>query len=416
MSRVSVIGLGMSYQDLTGHHLSIIRQSDVLIGGVRHLSLFPDFPGEKIEITDNLKDITTFIQEYQDRKKIIVLASGDPLFYGIGGYLSKKLGKDKITIYPNISTISAAFARLNEPWQDAELISLHARQLSPWHIERIRNCSKAAILTDGVRTPEWLWKELKKEGITGFTIWVLEKLGEKDERINSFMGDDITGRKFSDPNIVVLLKDKIHPGLKYKDHSEKCPLETDLHIGMPESRFRHEKGLITKPEIRSITLSKLKLESHHTLWDLGAGSGSVSIEASFFIKTGQIIAVEKNLDRIKDIEYNRQAFAANTIKIVHANLPDGLDTLTRPDRVFIGGGGKCLQELVKQSASVMKKGGIMVVNTVLLVSVTSTLETLTQLNFKTDIVQVQISKGHKMPWNLMLKSQNPVFIISGEKI
>jgi len=407
MNRVSVIGLGMSWQDLTDRHLTIISQSDVLMGGVRHLALFPDFAGEKIEISNNLKEIAAFILKHQASRKITVVASGDPLFYGIGGYLSRKIGRDKITVYPNVSTVAAAFGRLGESWQDAELISLHGRKLTSAHLERIRNCQKAAVLTDGTRTPAWIQSKLRQAGIHGFTTCVLEKIGGKDETITWITGDDLCERDFSDPNIVILLKEK---------KETKKPLEeTRINIGMPETLFHHEKGLITKPEVRAVSLSKLKLMSDHILWDLGAGSGSISIEAHCFIKTGQIIAVEKNRNRIKDIEANKRKFNVDILKVVHAELPDGLENLPVPERVFIGGGGKNLAELIERSASFMKKGGRMVVNTVLLGSVSSVLEKLEELNFNTEIVQLQVSRGHPMPWNLMLKGQNPVFIISGEK-
>jgi len=407
MSRVSVIGLGMGYQDLTDRHLKIISQSDVLMGGIRHLSLFPDFMGEKIEITNNLKEIADFILKHQTSRKITVLASGDPLFYGIGGYLSKKIGKDNITIYPNVSSVAAAFARLGESWHDAELISLHGRELTKIHLEKIRNSKKAAILTDGTRTPAWFQSKIREAGIEKFRMCVLEKIGEKDEKISWLTDKDSNKKAFQEPNIVLLLK-------KEKD-IETPQSDNKINIGMPEDFFQHEKGLITKPEVRAVTLSKLKLESHHILWDLGAGSGSVSIEASLFVKTGQIVAVEKNKERILDIEANKRKFIVSNLEIVHAELPDGLKKIPTPDRIFIGGGGKNLPELVERSASFMGKGGVMVINTVLLGNVTSVLEKLDQLNFNTDIVQIQVSQGHPMPWNLMLKSQNPVFIISGEK-
>jgi precorrin-6Y C5,15-methyltransferase (decarboxylating) len=335
------------------------------------------------------------------------LASGDPLFYGIGGYLSKQLGRDKITIYPNVSTVAAAFARLGESWQNAELISLHGRQITPLHIEKIRNCHKAAILTDGTRTPVWLKSRLKEAGIKGFRTCVLEKIGENDENISWLTDDNLYERSFQDPNIVLLLKEK-----KENDTTRS---KIKINIGMPEAFFHHEKGLITKPEVRAVSLSRLKLMRDNILWDLGAGSGSISIEAHCFIKTGQIIAVEKNLNRIKDIEKNKRKFSVDILTIVQSELPDGMEKLPAPDRVFIGGGGKNLLELVERSAFFMKKGGVMVVNTVLLGNVTSVLEKMDQLNFNTNIVQIQVSHGHHMPWNLMLKSQNPVFIISGEK-
>jgi len=407
MKRVSVIGLGMSRNDLTGQHLTIISESDVLVGGARHLSYFPEFSGEKIEVTDNLKEVTTYIQDNIMTRKITVIASGDPLFYGIGGYLAAKLGHDRVTVYPNISSVAAAFSRLGESWQDAELISLHGRPLTDVHLEKIRVCRKTALLTDSTQTPAWIWSELVRHEITGFIPIVLEKIGESDERIRRFTGNDIQKAKFTEPNVLILLKNK------QTDMVEKSIPRKGF--GLPEKRYQHEKGLITKPEVRAVSLSKLRLENHHVFWDLGAGSGSVSVEASGFLKTGRVISVEKNRDRIRDIEKNRDRFGVQNMSVIQADLPDGMDTLADPDRVFMGGGGMNLKPILQKTAGRMKSGGIIVVNTVLLDSVSVSLETLEELNFITEIVQVQVSRGHRMPQSLMLKSQNPVFIISGEK-
>lgn len=408
MNKVSVIGMGMSFQDLTGRHLDIISSSDVLIGGSRHLDCFPDFKGEKIEITRNLKEIAAFILNHQTDKKITVLASGDPLFYGIGSYLAQKLGRENMVVFPNVSTVAAAFACIGEPWQDAALISLHGRDITVLHVEKIRTAEKAAVLTDRKNTPVRILSELEKAGVHDFKPCVIERIGEPDQGITFLSADDRELKAFKEPNILLLLK----------ENDKKKDLVTEnaqIHIGMPEDSFDHQKGLITKPEVRAVSLSKLKLESSSILWDLGAGSGSISIEAGVFIQTGKIFAVEKNPDRIRDIESNTAKFCASAVTAVHAELPRGLETLPAPDRVFIGGGGRYLEQIVEQSAGYLKKKGIMVINTVLLDNVAKIIKTLDTLNFSTEIVQIQVNCGHKMPWNLMLKSYNPVFIISGEK-
>jgi precorrin-6Y C5,15-methyltransferase (decarboxylating) len=193
---------------------------------------------------------------------------------------------------------------------------------------------------------------------------------------------------------------------------EKMP----LLIGAPDSWYDHHKGLITKSEIRAITLSKLRLASEHILWDLGAGSGSVSVEASLIVKKGKIFAVEKNSERIEHIKKNKKRFDIGNLTVIQAELPEGLEKLPRPDRIFIGGGGRQLKSIITAAAPYLKPEGMMVVNTVLIPNFEAARATLEKLDFNTEIIQVQINRSRQMPWAERLEAVNPVWIISGFRI
>ena len=171
--------------------------------------------------------------------------------------------------------------------------------------------------------------------------------------------------------------------------------------------------MITKSEIRAVSLAKLQLRPGQVLWDLGAGSGSISIEASLLVGDGQVIAVEKNKKRIKQIQSNIEQFQITNMDVIQAKLPDGLADLPSPDRIFIGGGGRDLKEIIKAADHFLTGNGIVVVNTVLLPNVFAAAETLEMLGFITSMVQVQVSHSHKMPWAARLEAQNPVWIVSG---
>ncbi|MCP5048927.1 MAG: precorrin-6Y C5,15-methyltransferase (decarboxylating) subunit CbiT [bacterium] len=207
---------------------------------------------------------------------------------------------------------------------------------------------------------------------------------------------------FAEPNLVILKRGPQDPNLT-----------KTLYLGMPDNYYHHEQGLITKSEIRAITLSKLRLSRDHILWDLGAGSGSVSIEASLLVSGGKIFALEKKPQRIEQIEINKNRFGATNIEIVQAMLPDGLERLPRPDRIFIGGGGRNLENIIQAAIPYLKREGLVVVNTVLVQNIYTAMETLKALDFKTTCVQVQISRSRDMPWGERLEAQNPVWIISG---
>jgi precorrin-6B C5,15-methyltransferase / cobalt-precorrin-6B C5,C15-methyltransferase len=186
-----------------------------------------------------------------------------------------------------------------------------------------------------------------------------------------------------------------------------------LLLGAPDAWFEHEKGLITKAEIRAVTLSKLRLGPRHTLWDLGAGSGSVGIEAALFITAGKIIAVEKDPRRVAQIKANAKRFGVKNLRAVQAAVPEGLAGLPRPHRVFIGGGGRHLPGIITAAARCLRPDGILVVNTVLLKNLDAAAETLRQLGFRTEIVQVQVLRGQDMPFSARLEALNPVWIITG---
>jgi precorrin-6Y C5,15-methyltransferase (decarboxylating) len=198
---------------------------------------------------------------------------------------------------------------------------------------------------------------------------------------------------------------------------KRSPVETTqktrLHLGALDSWYDHGKGLITKSEIRVLTLSKLRLETNHILWDLGAGSGSVSIEASLFVKKGEIIAVEQDSSRIEHIKNNKKQFGVNNLKIFHAQLPDGLANLPQPDRVFIGGGGRDLKDIISASAQYLKPRGVIVINTVLIPNMLIALTILKKMEFETDCLQIQINRCQEMPWAERFEAQNPVWIITG---
>jgi len=232
--KINIIGLGLSIDDLTQKHINIINKADILIGGKRHLEYFKNIKAQTITITKDIKKIIETIKEKSSTSKIVVLASGDPLFYGIGSTLVQALGKDNINIFPNISSVVAAFSKIKETWHDAKLISLHGRQISDLE-EIFLKETKIAILTDLKQTPSWIAKNLKsyiesnkffyKEHIKSdqttnyenskihnrgnfhIKMYVFEQLGSLNEKISSY--NDISlvlDKDFKMPNLVILKK------------------------------------------------------------------------------------------------------------------------------------------------------------------------------------------------------------------
>jgi precorrin-6Y C5,15-methyltransferase (decarboxylating) len=394
--------MGMTLDDLTARHLEIIDRADILVGGKRLLNHFDESRARKKNIGKDIDEIVDFVRQEMKHNKVVVLASGDPMFFGIGRRLVKEIGIRHTVVYPNISSVSAAFAKIREPWDDALVISLHGRKNQNQLYKALEEENKIAVLTDPQNNPAWLAGRLLENQFSNYKMCVLEALGAESEKIGWYSLDQAAEMKFGDPNLVILKRSP-------SDRKENLP----LHSGAPDSWYDHEKGLITKSEIRAIVLSKLRLSTEHILWDLGAGSGSVAVEAALTVQKGKIFAVEKYSNRITHINNNRKKFGITNLKVIQAELPEGLNELPRPDRVFIGGGGRQLNPIITVAAQNLKPGGVMVVNTVLIPNVETARAALDDLGFKTEIIQAQINRSRPMPWAERLEASNPVWIISG---
>lgn len=414
MIPVHVIGMGLGPEDLTARHHKIISQAQILAGGRRHLACFKDHPAEKKRITRDMRGLIRHIRIEMREKLVVVLASGDPNFFGIAPLLVESLGTENVVIHPNISSVAAAFSRIKERWDDAVVVSLHGRRPENSFLDAVAASPKVVLFTDSKTTPAWLARQLIKAGHEQARMCVLENLGAPDEHVAWYLPAEAANRTFAALNVVVVRK-SLTP-----DRDPALPLDSNgrlrLQIGMPEGCYLHETELITKAEVRAVSISKLRLWPGLTLWDLGAGSGSVAIEASLLLRGGKVIALEQDPQRISHIRQNRKRFKVRNLEIVQARLPDGLEGLSPPDRIFIGGGGKDLLPIIKAAAGHLKPGAVMVVNTILLASLDSAMTLLKRLGFAAEVIQVQVSRGRTMPFGERLEALNPVWIVSGLKL
>ena len=404
MKPVTIIGMGLSPGDLTETHKEMIRHADILMGGERHLSYFKDTPAIKRSIGKDLKEAVAFIRSHMEKSAIVVLASGDPLFFGIGSVITGALDPDQVEIMPNISSIAAAFARIKEPWSHAKIISLHGRNKEAELLEAVNTHDRVGVFTDPKKNPTWLAGFLIERDAGDIQMGVFEKLGTPEEKTGWYALAEAAALVFEEPNVIIL-----------KGQPKKMTPALPLHLGMEEADFEHERGLITKSEIRAVTLAKLRLLPHHILWDLGAGSGSVAIEAALFLNKGKIFAIEQKAERVNQIKTNITRFGVTNIEAMSAVLPEGLNDLPAPDRVFVGGGGRDLDRIIAAVAPLIKPDGVMVINAVLLDNLETAVKALKKSGFQTEVIQVQIQHSRAMPWSERFEAQNPVWIITGKK-
>ncbi len=407
MNTVHVVGLGMSPADLTPGAWELIWEAQVLVGGRRLLGYFPDHPAVKITLGKDPEAVLKQLPELAAAKRVVVLASGDPNFYGVAPLVVKILGADRVAIYPNVTAVQAACARLKISWQDAAIISLHGRGLGPL-AAALGRAEKLIIYTDPEHTPAAIATFLLQQGNATARLWVLEDLGQPTERITRLIPEEARGREFSPLNLVVVLEE-------FAGFPEGQPRPGALHLGLPEDALAHEAGLITKSEVRAVVLAKLQLGPGQVLWDLGAGCGSVSLEASLLLPGGQICAVERDPGRAAQIRANRAKFGVPNLEVVEGCAPECLATLPRPQRVFVGGGGGKLRDILKEAMARLAPGGLVVLSATLLETLESARQTLTTAGWPYEVVHLQVSRSRSLGEGAYLQALNPVWIISGWK-
>lgn len=402
MEKVIIIGMGVSPADLTAAHLEIIHSADLLMGGRRYLDPFVDLAVEKYLIGGNVAEVIEILRRRKPGQRVVVLASGDPLLFGIGARICRELGEDQVIVLPNVSAIAAAFARIKTPWDDAAIVSLHGRQRQYHLLDALKSHDLIGVLTDPERSPQWLAGWLLERGVDRVDMAVCEQLGTPREKIRWYPLQAAAECEFSQPNVVILKRRLAGP-----------PPGMGIQLGMADTDFAHERGLITKAEVRAVSLAKLRLKPGLTLWDLGAGSGAVGIEAAALLGAGRIFAVEQKAERVAQIRENARRLGAYNHQVIQARLPDGLDPLPRADRIFVGGGGRHLAAIIDCAGRKLGDQGILVANTVLMDNLTGAVSAMAAAGMTTEVVQLQISRSKTMPWSRRLEAENPVWVITG---
>lgn len=398
MKKIYVVGAGVQGQEgFSGRALELIQSSQVLMGGAEHLALFPEFPGEKILIDNNFSEIAELLK--QGHRQTVVLASGDPLFFGVGRRLLRNFSADELEFIPNVSSVQYAFAKLGEPWDDAIFLSAKGRGIGG-AVDRIVANDKAAILTDAVNTPAAIAAELVRRGRDGYAAYLCENLGTSRERIVSTDVRGLLEITAAPLNVLILIKEYDAEG---EDHVPT--------LGIPDEEFATAHKSITREEIRVVTLAKLKLRHDMVLWDIGAGSGSVSIEADHLLPNGRIFAVERNAQCISHIKQNFGKFNVRQACLVEGEAPACLDGLPDPDRVFIGGSGGNLWAILQAVDERLPTGGRVVINAITFDTLTASSEFFANAGYQLEITTLNVARTRPGTEYKMFEAYDPVYII-----
>jgi len=379
--------------------LRFVAAAQVLAGGRRQLALFPDHAGEKIIIG---RDAASFVKRIKVRlrgKNIAVLASGDPNFYGIAALVYDNFPKDDILVIPNSTAFQAAFARIREPWDEARFISVHGRSMKALD-GIIRTPGTFIVYCDGVNTPAAAAAYLikKDRALDSCKVWVFDSLGTQAEKI--FSGSLKQALRLKNTALSMMIIKNNAP----------CIVPS---IGIPDSSFAHQRGMITRRDVRLSALARLELAGGLVLWDIGAGSGSVAVEAANVYPGIAVYAVEKDPGRFRQLQKNIQKFRLPNITAVHGSAPAAFSDMPSPDRIFIGGSGGELDAILKYAKLRLKPGGCIVVNCVVLESLEAVIACFKKWKWHYEVTSMQLANLTSGSTPELFRAENPVFIIHG---
>lgn len=329
-----------------------LNSADIVYGGARHLALAGDLPAEKRAWPSPFADVFGALEDLRSRP-VAVLATGDPMWFGIGSTLVQRFDPQELTVLPSLSAFQLAASRMAWPLQDCECLSVHGRP-----VDLLRSAlypgARLLVLTSGSETPQQVADLLADEGYGRSRMTVLEHLGGAQERRTSGTAEDWSGEVAA---LHTLALDVIaNPGTRLR---ARVP-------GLSDDAFRHD-GKMTKQDIRAVTLAELKPHPGALLWDIGAGCGSVAIEWLRAANRTRAIGLEPHADRRKMAAENAVALGVPHLELINATAPEGLDGLARPDAIFIGG-GLTVPGIIERSLEALSAGGRLVANAVTLES------------------------------------------------
>jgi precorrin-6B C5,15-methyltransferase / cobalt-precorrin-6B C5,C15-methyltransferase len=321
----------------------------------------------------------------------VVLASGDPGFFGIVRALRRRVGPDELAVHPAPSSVALAFARLGVPWDDARVVSAHARDPRPALATALRH-PKVAILTDGEATPAWFAARLE-----GRRLAVCSRLGLEGESVVVGSAAEIAGREWEQPNVLVSLGD-----------SGEAAVEG---WALPEADFDHRSGMITKREVRAVALAALGPATGRLVWDVGCGSGSVAVECARL--GAAAFAVDNDPDAIARTRENAARFGV-PVGVVEGDAPAALSALPDPDAVFVGGGGADVEAILDACAA-RATARTIVVTLALVERAGPVLEKLGALGFAAEATMLQASRLAPLAGGHRLAATNPIIIAVGRR-
>ncbi len=407
---VSIIGIGDDgLAAVSESTRQLILGAEVLAGSKRTLALVPEAKGQHLTVSGDLEDVVEKIGTAGDAK-IVLLVVGDPLFYGLARFLCEKLGHDRCEIIPHVSSMQIAFARVKESWDEAYLTNLANHSLDTV-IQRIRTAEKVGLFTTEQNGPAAVAQALLDRKIDYFTVYVCENLGARNERVTRGTIAEIAKDSFESLNVMVLVRDADVP-------DRPRDLQASSLFGNPDDAFVQstpKHGLLTPAEIRTMALAQMALHSRSVVWDIGAGCGTVSVEAALLAPGGQVYAVEQDAVDETFIRENAERFGVGNVTPVLGRAPEVWAALPDPDAIFIEGSGREVVRLAELAFGRLQPGGRLVANLVSIGALEELRQALAKCTAEVQVWMINVARGTDQLERLTFDALKPTFLIAAGK-
>ena len=408
-AKIQIVGIGDDGVDgMTAQARRLVESAELLLGPASCAGVLPPPLAARLQPVAGLDELVECIEAAGDRR-IVVLASGDPLFYGTARYVCGRLGKDRFEVVPHVSSMQLAFARVKESWEEAFLANLAGQSIERV-IERVRGADTAGLFTSEQWPPAAVARALLDEGIDHFQAYVCENLGSPDERVTQGSLADIARETFGPLNVMILVR-------KARVADAPGGVGTRL-FGNPDECFlqsRPKRGLLTPAEVRSLALAELAIKPTSVVWDVGAGSGSVSLEAARIARDGTVYAIEMDPDDQQLIVENARRFGVANLRPVLGRAPEAWGKLPDPDAIYVGGSGRDVAMLVEQAWGRLAPGGRLVTACNSIENLAAVHALLRARSGAAAYWMVNIARGVEQLDRIRFEAINPVFLIAATK-
>lgn len=393
--RVTLVGLGCgTAATLTEEAGAALAQADFLVGAARLLSHLPDGVTQRRSGATRPGEILALLLA-SGCENACVLYSGDTGFYSGARSLLPLLEEREIEsrVLPGVSSVQYLAARLGRPWQDWTLRSAHGVACDA--AAAVSLGRPACFLTGGTLGPAALCSQLAEAGLGALPVTVAENLSYPEERIRRGTAADFARREFAPLSVLL---------------AEAAPTLPRRTPGIPDGDFLRGGVPMTKQEVRAAALGKLAAGPEDVCWDIGAGTGSVSVELA--LQSRAVWAVERDPEALNLLRANRQRFCAWNLRLVEGRAPEALSRLPAPDAVFIGGSGGELPRILQAVHDAGPRARVCV-SAIALETLHAAAEQLAALEYETEVVQIAVSRGKPVGTLHLLTAQNPVFLVTG---
>jgi precorrin-6B C5,15-methyltransferase / cobalt-precorrin-6B C5,C15-methyltransferase len=394
--------LGVSGGRVSPEAAGLLSAARLVVGGRRQLELLAPAGTDQVPIAGGLEPALDALGSSTD--PACVLASGDPGFFGIVRVLERRFGRHCLAIHPAPSSVALAFARLGLPWDDAMVVSAHARGPEV-ALHMAMRFPKVAILTDPASPPAWFARRLRSS--SSRRLAVAERLGEPGERLVEAPAEEIAELAAAEPNVLLVWTEGEDGGGRSQAWPPRAPA---AGWALPESRFEHRDGMITKVDVRALALARLGPRAGDLVWDVGSGSGSVGIECALL--GAAVIALDTDPAAVATTARNAAAHGV-PVEVVEGGAPAALAGLPIPDAVFVGGGGADLPAILGLCCERARRS--VVASLAVLDRVPAAIAAFESSGWDCDASMVHGSSLRPIPGGLRLAPQNPVFVLSGRR-